>query len=277
MDALTEQDIIVFDSIGDLPQNTNFQTEAYILLLCCAGKASCRLGEKVYEIGHGDLFLCQPKTFVENAMTSLDFSCQGIIISVKFFESILFLSGKIWDAKFVVRENPVIHLTDDELELAIRNNNFIRSKLEAPHLPHFKEMLRLLLQSFAYESYDMFIPKLQLSTHSYTSAENLFSRFMDMAATEIPRQREVRYYADRLCITPKYLSTVCKQTSGNTASAILNGLTVDYIKRELRTSDKSVKEIANEAGFANLSFFGKYVKRELGVSPREYRSKYQDI
>lgn len=271
LDRLSEDDVAVFDLIGELPQNENIYTASYVLMLCREGRATCRVGEKEHTVERGDLFLCQPRLLVENAMASFDFKCQGLIMSEKMLESILFLGGKIWDAKFIIRDNPVIHLTEEEMETSIRNNDFLRSKLEGPKLPHHKEMLRLLLQSMVHEFYDMMVPKLHLEQYNYTSGENLFSRFMDMAAQETPRHRDVRHYADALCITPKYLSYVCKSVSGQTASAILNNLTCEYIKRELRQSTKSVKEIAASAGFDNLSFFGKYVRRELGVSPREYR------
>lgn len=275
MDALSENDVLVFDIFGELPHNEKFLTRAYVLLLCREGKASCRVGDKVHEMGKGDLFLCQPKLLVENAMASLDFKCQGLVVSENYFESILFLGGRVWDAKVVARERPVIHLSDEEMEIAIRNNNFLHSKLEGPKRSHYEEQLRLLLQSLAYEFYDILIGKLPLEAHSYTSAENLFSRFMDMASAETPRQREVKYYADRLCVTPKYLSSVCKQMSGTPASVVLGNMVMEFVKRELRTSTKTVKEIADAAGFQNLSFFGKYVRRELGMSPRAFRSEAQ--
>lgn len=274
LERLSEDDIMVFDIMSGMPQKENFITQAYILLICYEGKASCRIGEKVHDLRKGDLFIGQPQLFVENAMTSLDFKCKGLLLSSNYIESLFFLGGKAWDAKFIIKDNPVVHLSDEELEMAIQNNDFIRLKLEsAKKMPHHKEIISYLLQSFIYEFYDTLVPKLNLATYSYTSAENLFSRFMNMALEETPLHREVSFYADRLCITPKYLSVICKQTSGSTASTILNNLSIKHIKQQLRTSSKTVKQIANEAGFDNLSFFGKYVKRELGMSPREYRLK----
>ncbi len=58
-----------------------------------------------------------------------------------------------------------------------------------------------------------------------------------------------------------------------TASQLINSVTLNYIRNMLASSDKSIKEIAAETGFDNLSFFGKYVRRKLGVSPRDYKAK----
>lgn len=95
---------------------------------------------------------------------------------------------------------------------------------------------------------------------------------MSIASAEAPRRRDVAYYAYKLCITPKYISAICKKQTGNTASDIINKITVWNISQMLRSSDKTIKEIASDTGFDNLSFFGKYVRRELGMSPRVYRA-----
>lgn len=271
LENISEDDIVVFDHVDNLPQNENIRTEFYIVLMCLDGKASCRLGDRTFELHKNDMFFCHPQQFLENAMASLDFRCQGLVVSPSYLENIFLLGGNMWNARRAITDTPVIHLSEEEMALAVTNNNFIRDKLNAPRLPHTKEMLRLLFQSLVYEFYDMLVSKLPFVPSSYTSAETLFSHFMDLAIAETPRRREVKYYADRLCVTAKYLSAVCKQQSGSTASAIINRLSLDHIKRELRCTDKSVKEIAAEAGFDNLSFFGKYVRRELGMSPRDYR------
>lgn len=83
----------------------------------------------------------------------------------------------------------------------------------------------------------------------------------------------VSFYADKLNVTPKYLSAVCKEISGHTASDIINQYVVKDVEALLKRSGRSIKEVANELMFPNLSFFGKYVKKHLGVSPKQYREK----
>lgn len=281
MDAISETDVMVFDHVDNLPQNETIHSESYILLLCLDGKASCRLSDKVYEVQRNDLFLCHPQQFVENAMASLDFKCKGLILSPQYLESIFLLGGNIWNAKSAIQRNPLVHLTEEEMQIAVYNNAFIQSKLKATSQPHYKEMIKLLLQSLIFEFYDTIVSKLDLGLdkEAFSAAETIFCKFMDMAESETPRQREVRYYADKLCVSAKYLSAICKKRSGYTASEILNHKTIERLKYKLRSSNKSIKEIAVEAGFDNISFFGKYVRRQLGVSPREYRRQnlIQDI
>jgi len=86
-----------------------------------------------------------------------------------------------------------------------------------------------------------------------------------------PKKRSVSYYAERLYITPKYMSTTVKKISGKTALEWINEYVIEDIKRQLAFSSKSIKEIADYLMFPSISFFGKYVKKHLGVSPKEFR------
>lgn len=270
IEALTEDDIAVFEQVGEVTQDTSIECLSYVCILCVQGEASCRVGDNEVEIRRGDIFFGHPNQFLEDTRASLDFEFRGILMSPAYFESILLLGG-ISNSRYVVQENPVLHISDEEIALFLDDYNFIKRKLHCERMPHHKESVKLILQGLVYEFFDCIEDQLKAIPYNYTSSEMLFQRFMAMAIEHTPREREVRYYADQLCITPKYLSVVCKQQSGQTASTIINNLTIEYIKRNLRSTSKSIKEIAAEAGFQNLSFFGKYVRRELGVSPREYR------
>lgn len=85
------------------------------------------------------------------------------------------------------------------------------------------------------------------------------------------KMRSVKKYAEDLCITPKYLSFISKSVCGKTALELIHESTVNTIVRYLKHSNLSIKEIADILEFPNLSFFGKFTKNHLGVSPTEYR------
>ncbi len=278
MEQLTDKDIAVFDELGDLPAE-NVHAEAYVVILCLEGKASCKIEGREYHIGKNDMVLANPNQFIQNAMVSCDFKCRGLLMSPAYFESIFIIGGNIWEAGLIIRENPLLHLEDNEAEHFLTDYEFLKHKLAEPHLPHHDQILKLLLQSFVFEFYDNIAPMLnqQVSCANCTSAELIFKRFVSLVSVEFPRRREVGYYADKLCITPKYLSAICKKQVGKTASELINSVTLNYVRNMLASSDRSVKEIAAEVGFENLSFFGKYVRRELGMSPRQVRAKEQYV
>ena len=272
MENVSDKDIVYFEEInGSFTKNV--QTDAYVVILCTGGKAHCNIEGVDYDICPNDLVISHPNVFVSNAMVSFDFRCQGGVLSPSYFESILLVGGNCWDISIAINHSPVLHLKEEDAESAIFNFNVLKRKMQHTDQLHYAETLKLLLQCMVYDFYDMLIPYLQVPdmTYGFSSGENIFKRFLQLLNAEAPMKHEVGYYAERLFITPKYLSSVCKKQSGKTAAEIINGMTINYIKNMLQSSDMTVKQIANATGFDNLSFFGKFVKRELGMSPRAVR------
>lgn len=106
---------------------------------------------------------------------------------------------------------------------------------------------------------------------NYSAPEHLFNRFNHLIREDNGKHRDVAYFADKLCYTAKYVSNVSKRISGLTASELINIHVAQLIKFQLLHSDKTIKEIAGEFDFPNLSFFGRYVKKHLGLAPKIYR------
>jgi AraC-like DNA-binding protein len=100
--------------------------------------------------------------------------------------------------------------------------------------------------------------------------------FIQMVNADNGSHRSVSYYADRLFYSPKYLCTIVRQVTGKTPIQIINEHAIKEIKQKLKNSDLSIKEIADYFDFSNPSFFGKYVKNHLGISPLQYRLKEED-
>lgn len=106
--------------------------------------------------------------------------------------------------------------------------------------------------------------------------EVLFKQFMESLSKHFMQERSVRFYASELCISPKYLSAVVKQASGKTPVAWITEKVIDEIKHRLCHSQATIKEIAFEFNFCNISFFGKYFKSRIGMSPLHYRMASSD-
>lgn len=102
-------------------------------------------------------------------------------------------------------------------------------------------------------------------------SEEIFSRFMKLLSMHYKEERKVEFYASKLCITSKYLSSLVKKASGQTPNKWIDEIVMEEIQHLLRYSNVSIKEIAYQLNFSNASFFGKYVKRYTGVSPHQYR------
>ena len=152
---------------------------------------------------------------------------------------------------------------------AIRNYcDMTRSLLEKKR-PYQAETLRHLTCAYAYG----------LGTYLYSMAESrrlsndelLMQRFLAEVRTHYKQERRVVYYAERLHITTGYLSTLVHRVSGKSPSDWINDFVVMEAKVLLKSSALTVQQIADELNFPSQSFFGKYFKRLVGQSPKEYR------
>lgn len=248
--------------------------EVYVVILCLSGDVSLIIDGKHYTVKTNDLIVCTPNEIVQEERGRYDYKCIGLVIAPEYFQRAIVLTSNVWNIKQALTNNPVIHLSDAEANVFLHYCNVIRAKLSREMRPHRKEGLSYLVSAFICDFYDAmetrFLPN---TTPEYSSAETIFGKFVQLINETHPKRREVKFYAQQLFISPKYLSVICKRLTGKTASELISSMVVKDIQNMLYLSDKSIKEIAIELGFDNLSFFGKFVKRELGMSPKTLRHK----
>ena len=105
----------------------------------------------------------------------------------------------------------------------------------------------------------------------HSRQEEVFNRFLGLINKHAVRERNIAFYADKLFLSQRYLSTLIKQESGRTVMDWINDAAIQEIKLQLRHTDRLIYQIADEMNFPNSSFFTKYFRRLTGMSPKEYR------
>jgi len=106
---------------------------------------------------------------------------------------------------------------------------------------------------------------------SRSREQTIFDRFLQLVTQHCAEHHQIGYYADRMCLTERYLGTVIRQTSGTTAKEWIDRALITQAKVLLRHSDKSVVQISEDLNFPNPAFFSKYFKRLTAMTPLEYR------
>ena len=101
----------------------------------------------------------------------------------------------------------------------------------------------------------------------------LFNRFMMLMERDFKVSRDVSYYAEQMNITSKYLSNIVRQVTGHTPKTIIDQYVVLQLKMQLGRSSQSIKEMAWEYHFADVSFFCRYFKKHTGMTPQEMRKE----
>lgn len=276
--AYKDEQIIILNQVnkaGEMELDSSIRTDFFLSILCLRGKATLSVNNNSYDISPNDLMICPPQVLLKRGIIEQDFECCGFCLSPEYAKRVFVMSSSSnnWYSRLYLEQHPIISLNEEESQLFCQYYNLLNSKLTGTPHRHQKELINALLQAFLFEFHDSIGKYLHLKPVTFNSSHNLFNAFIDLLVSSYPKERSVSYYASQLFVTPKYLSAVCKENSGETASDLITCYVMKDIVCLLKSPDKSIKEIANELNFATLSFFGKYVKRNLGLSPKEYREK----
>lgn len=252
--------------------NATMKLDWVTVVMVVSGDLTCIINEEEVCLHERDLLMLAPNFVITRKMKSDDFECKSLCFSRNLLEKSVSYSSFNWDAISFLMRHPVLTLTDKEYELFYRFYTLLEFKLENQNTACYREATQCLVRSFLYELYGVLGRYVSVERNSYSLGRNLFKGFLDIISASYPKPRSVSYYAERLNVTPKYLSTVCKQHCGQTASALINKFVMKDISYLLTHSDKSIKEIMVELDFPSLSFFGKYVKKHFGTGPRSLRA-----
>lgn len=252
--------------------HTKHKLTNFASLICTQGEGTLHINNQKVQIRQNDLLICQPGTLIENGTLSKDFSYCGLYLSTTFLNSLDNIPTNVWNIRMHLEQHPLIHLSNEAGKIYCQYYELIRAKLQAAHTnAHQRFITTCLTQAFLYEFYIILEQYLHDTPLRFTSGDNIFKKFIDLLLQTYPKPRSVNWYANMLHVTPKYLSTICKHSCGETASYIINHYVINDVKRLLMRPEKTIKEIVSELNFPSISFFGKYVKKHLGVSPKFYR------
>ncbi len=264
--------LALWDDWGDIRLDQSIRTNFFAIVLCTQGKASVHINGNPYMANPGDLFICTPDVILNDALMSADFRCHCIGITADYIQQIVMMANNNWDVRLFFEGHPFLSLTPDEIEEFCHYYNMLCRKAVQPSKYH-REIIDGLITAFFYDMRSAMDRQMQTTPRPFTSGEHLFKNFIDTLISMYPKKRRVSYYADHLHVTSKYLAAVCKNIVKKTPSQLIDLYMVKDIEYLLTHTSKSIKEIAIELDFPTLSFFGKYVRQHLGVSPKGYREE----
>ena len=260
--------------IGDGAMRVNM----YTIVACTKGRLQVELNAKPYVIRQNEVLVCKPNDVVDNFMLSPDFDGVVLCLSQRgILEQIS--ENELWDKAFRLAENPVVRTNAESLRMFYLYGAAILEKVKMKRTPYYREIIVSMVKAALYE----LLANVDGNQAHYcsdglvTQKEVLFKRFIDLLSTSQVKPRSVSWYGEQLCVTSKYLSTVCKQVSGKTAFGWINENILVNIRYWLKNTSKTVKEIADILEFPNISFFGKYCRAHFGISPTELRKQLRDI
>lgn len=233
------------------------------------GTLRLRINLREVEFKTGDLVAVSPGTVFEFLYVSPDLDLAMLAFSNSLMENWqkedllqTYLQGRLF-----------LHLSLTEKEVQ-RMEQLFALLWEVVHDQPFPRASVQCLISLCFHQLD-FVRKSSQSTErqQHTRQEDVFNRFLELVNKYAVRERSIAFYADRLFLTPRYLSTLVRQASGRTVMDWVNEAVMQEAKLMLRHTDKLVYQIADELKFPNASFFSKYFRRMAGMTPNDYRRK----
>ncbi len=255
---------------GRMP--SDFIADYSIPILVKQGAMTFSDGKNGFCSRKGDLAIWQMSNSIQDVTYSDDFESDFLVASPTFLKQ--YNPELIWASKgFVfIRNNPSIHLDDEGLRLMEADFSLFRSRLAQPESPFKREVLGRVMQIFLFDLWTVCKHGLsQMEATDFTAS--LFLRFVTLLQQNVLTEREVVWYADRLCITPKYLSYVCRTMTRLPASQWIQFYASFELVSLLNDTNKTLSEISDLMNFESISHFSRYVKKMLGKSPSEYRQK----
>lgn len=268
--SLKMEECVVANSKQDglLPSECMASHHVHILVL--HGSLFFSDGHEDHRAGEGDLVIWQMSNTISQVSYSEDFECDSLLVAPQFL--VHFNPEMVWASRgyVFIRLNPVFHLEGEVMECIKNDFALFRQRQAQVGNPFRRELLGRVLQMFLYDLWWAFRDGVTTMDATDTLS-HLFFRYLTLVEQHVVSERTVAYYADRLCITPKYLSQVCRTVSGVSAMRWIEYYVSLELVSRLDDGKRPLGDIADELGFSSLQFFSRYVKKILGLSPTDYR------
>jgi len=269
-------DILIFDDIYSSVDNFHFNTYLHFpirlgmvaIIICKKGYGKLRIGLEDILISPNMVLIMLPEQIFQATEISPDFEAGYIFLNKDFFD-IQNDYKMVLDLQSHFFRQPYVSLPEKDMEEAMIVFNIIKRKIAERSSLFLKEVVQTYVRVLFYIACNIFLSTKEKAVK--TRKEEIFETFVSMLEQNFRQKQNVGWYAEQICLTPKYLSKLIFEVSGKHAAEWIK----DYIMLEaqalLNSSSLTVQQISDELGFTNQSHFGTYFKRHAGVSPRDYK------
>ena len=244
-------------------------------LLCTSGEGSFVFNEHCYHIARNDLVVIPYPDRVNNLAAHTDMQVEWFAADYKFLQNLLPSNNYSIGGSISLNQDPVIKLTDEQASILLADFHRLRERMGDRHLLFYRELMGSLCLTMMYDIFEPHAQRDATDTHTDRTAY-IVKQLMTLLSTGISRtERDVSYYAERLNVSPKYLSATIKRVTGHSVTSYIDRHTVPILKDYLNDERLSLTQIAELMNFASLSYFSRYCAKHLGKSPSEYRQSLQ--
>lgn len=254
--------------------------DGFVAAYCRKGHFKCTINLTEYDIHDGMLAVNIPNNILQLKPADQNdelVELTIVAVSPKFMNTLSSDFNKIFVDAINMLQSPIMEMGPDEVDLSMQYFHLIDNVINTDS-EYRNDSVRYLLTSVFYLIGGMMMKRLAAEAESNdktpsTRHKKVFESFVELVEKHHDKERLVKFYADKLCISSKYLSQIIKNVSGFSAPEIINKYVILEAQHLLRHTDLSIKEISDQLNFPNTSFFYKYFKMHTGYTPNSYRLK----
>ena len=254
--------------------------DGFVAAYCRKGHFKCTINLTEYEIHDGMLAVNTPNNIIklEPAEPSGELVEMTILaVSPKYMNTLSSDLDKIFVDAINMLQSPIMEMAPEEVDLSMQYFKLIDNVINTDS-EYRNDSISYLLTSIFYLIGGMLMKRLHAAEENdekpmSSRNKRTFEMFVELVEKYHNKERSISFYADKLCISSKYLSQIIKSVSGFSAPDVINKYVILEAQHLLRHTDLSVKEIADQLNFPNQSFFYKYFKSHTGCTPNSYRQQ----
>ena len=274
LDNISEtEEFNVYTKIDDLPLDENpTYLEEGINGICTGGSALFNVFGNKQRIVPNDLVVIFPFQLASVTEVSDDFSMTFLKVSKSLFmDTISGVCTPTLDFFFYMRTHYWYPQTERDIPRMYNYLGMIKDKVTSQDI-YRRELIIHLLRYLYLELFNAYQKESTLMTaRRDTRKEELANKFFGLIMKHFKENKDVAFYADKLCITSKYLTMVIKETSGKSAKDWIVEYIILEIKALLKNTSLNIQEIAIKTNFANQSSLGRFFRKHTGMSLSQYR------
>ena len=266
----SDNDIVIVDNIQKFAETRAAHVSMNAIAICSQGKVQGMMNGQPIEMHKNQVAIIPQNVVISDLMISPDLALKAMFFTNRILQSFLREKMNVWNDVVYIRRTHVVSMEDEDLQFYTNFYEMLRLCFDkSMNYPFRTDVIQSLLRG-AILGLCGALKQRMLNDDTPTN-NNHFQRFLDLLHSIDVKHHTVEWYANELCISPKYLSALCKKHSGRTANEWITEHVLEDIRYYLKQTDYSIKEICDLLGFPNTSFFGRYVKEHFGQTPAYFR------
>ena len=256
-----------------IPENLDFPVkgEAMLALTILKGSLKLRINLQELEVSAGQALGIMPGCIFQLLERSNDIQYYCMMVDPDVINLIQKSFGVHIDLSKRYYNFGVHTLTASAIETGLSMYRLIKEELEQPDYEHKKDVIQRYCEIWILKNLSQVenepIPEIR---KPLGRKEQILRDFLTLLEKYYTQERSISFYADRLCLTPKYLSTIVKEVSGKHGMQWIDEYVALEAKALLREGTMSVKQVSDKLNFPSQSMFGRFFKKMTGYSPKQY-------